>query len=92
MFGDSSSDDEPLTRANSGPKMYAINPIDKVYALKVIDGESKKKFEYCLVGGKELPYECYIEGYQFKFQRDLSVSMVELGWKQESSKKFIVFS
>ena len=72
-----SSDDEPLTRVNSGPKLYNIVPYDKLFKIKIVRKSGEKiKFEYLLKEGRPLPFETVLEGgVQFLFTRDLDIQM-----------------
>ena len=91
-----SSDDEPLTRVNSGPKLYEIVPYDKLFKLKIVRKNGEKiKFEYLLKEGRPLPYQTVLEGgFQFLFTRDLDIQMAanELNWRKEFSPMFTVFT
>ena len=89
MVPSDSDDDLPLTRANS---VHDKVPDDKIFPIKVVEGEAKTRFEYLLPQGRTLPYEVELNGYTFVFSKSLEVEIVGGGWKKEHSKKFIVFT
>ena len=85
-----SDDDLPLTRVNS---VHDKVPNDKIFPIKVVEGEAKTRFDYLLPQGRTLPYEVDLNGYTFVFSKSLEVDIVGGGgWKKEHSKKFIVFT
>ena len=85
-----SDDDLPLTRVNS---VHDKVPNDKIFPIKVVEGEAKTRFDYLLPQGRTLPYEVELNGYTFVFSKSLEVDIVGGGgWKKEHSKKFIVFT
>ena len=89
MVASDSDDNLPLTRANS---VHDKVPSDKIFPIKVVEGEAKTRFEYLLPQGRTLPYEVELNGYTFVFSKSLEVEIVGGGWKKEHSKKFIVFT
>ena len=90
MVVSDSDDDLPLTRVNS---VHDKVPNDKIFPIKVVEGEAKTRFDYLLPQGRTLPYEVDLNGYTFVFSKSLEVDIVGGGgWKKEHSKKFIVFT
>ena len=90
MVASDSDDDLPLTRVNS---VHDKVPNDKIFPIKVVEGEAKTRFDYLLPQGRTLPYEVDLNGYTFVFSKSLEVDIVGGGgWKKEHSKKFIVFT
>ena len=90
MVASDSDDDLPLTRVNS---VHDKVPNDKIFPIKVVEGEAKTRFDYLLPQGRTLPYEVELNGYTFVFSKSLEVDIVGGGgWKKEHSKKFIVFT
>ena len=91
---DSSDDDVPLARVNSGPMLVDVVPADKVFKLKIVEGNGTKvKFEYVLSKGKPLPYSAEINGYKFIFSKSLDIAMEgNILWTKEAGNRFIVFT